>query len=124
MCSAAAQIYCATGLSPCADTRNEGLFILFMFLKEKKIVSLCSYRKMADILAKVFFACPIGNLDNFQIIKGSVVSTPPVLDHADWWPSGYCVLHITRVWSTIVSFLMRWSRTSDRSYENGFTPLS
>ena len=71
----------------------------------------------------MFFACPIGNLDNFQNIKGLVVSTPPVYDYVGWWPSGCYVLHIERVWSTIVSFLMRWSRTSDRSYENGSTPL-
>ena len=55
--------------------------------------------------------------------KGSVVNTPPVYDYVVWWPSGCYVLHIERVWSTIVSFWVRLSRTFDRSYENGSTPL-
>ena len=55
---------------------------------------------------------------------GSVVNTPPVYDYVDRWSSGYCVLHIGRVWSTIVSSWVRPFRTFSGSYENGSTPLS
>lgn len=56
-------------------------------------------------IARVFFACPTENLDNFHN-KAWVRSFASrlSLDYADWWRSCYHVLHIERVWSTIVSF--------------------
>ena len=41
----------------------------------------------------------------FLDTKDTVVNAPPAYDYVDWWPSCHCVLHIERVWSTIVYFL-------------------
>ena len=65
------------------------------------------YQKALHI-AKVFFACPPENLDNFQRKLQRVRSFTPRLSWLwDRWSScGRCVLHIGRVWSTIVSFFV------------------
>ena len=74
-------------------------------------------------IAKVFFASPDGNLVNFQSIVGAVVSTTPAFWYMLSVDLGSSVLHIKRVWSTIVSSLLRSSGTSKRSYEIGSTLL-
>ena len=69
-------------------------------------------------LAKVFFRLShVGNPDNFQIIpRDSVVNTPPVYDYVGRWPSCRCVLHIERVWSTIVYSWYTFVRNVQREY--------
>lgn len=52
---------------------------------------------------------------------GSVVNTTPAFWYMLSVDLGSFVLHIKRVWSTIVSSLLRSSGTSKRSYENGST---
>ena len=85
-------------------------------------ICLCC-RKIALHIAKVFFACPCRKSRQFSETKDTVVNAPPVYDYVDWWPSCHCVLHIERVWSTIVYFCFTQSRAFGRIYENGSTPL-
>ena len=59
----------------------------------------------------------------FLDTKDTVVNTPPVYDYVGWWPSCHYVLHIERVWSTIVCFCVTRSKAFSRTYENGSTPL-
>lgn len=55
----------------------------------------------ADISAKVFFANPFENLENFQYPKGSVVNTPLVNGYVVGGPLLICTSY-GRVWSTII----------------------
>ena len=72
-----------------------------------------------DILRKCFSPA-FWKSRQFQM-QGSVANTPPVILIMLSVDLGSFVLHIKRVWSTFVSSLQRWSRTSRRSYENGST---
>ena len=48
-----------------------------MRFRNNHYICLCC-RKIALHIAKVFFACPIGNLVNFLCYGAMVVNTPPV----------------------------------------------
>ncbi len=60
---------------------------------------------ISSTYAKVFFANLVENLDNFLTQGFGRKHSACLYDYVGRWPS-YCrVLHIERVWSTIVSFL-------------------
>ena len=95
---------------------------LYIKSEEKSLYLLLLSRDSTTYCEGVF-RLSLLKTSTFLGTKDTVVNAPPVYDYVGRRPSCLCVLHIKRVWSTIVYFGSTLSKTFSRIYENGPTPL-